>query len=66
MEIVKIIGIIALIISLVAYLGTKCTKIISWFVLSKEVMKKVEEILEFVFSTSLTIGAVCGIVHLFA
>lgn len=62
MEIVKIIGIIALIISLVAYLGTKCTKII----LSKEVMKKVEEILEFVFSTSLTIGAVCGIIHLFA
>lgn len=66
MEIVKIIGIITLIIAVVAYIGKQGTKIISWFVLSKEVVKKVEEILEFVFSTSLTIGAVCGIIHLFA
>lgn len=66
MEIVRIIGIITLIISVVAYLGKQGTKNISWFVLSKEVVKKVEEILEFVFSTSLTIGAFCGIIHLFA
>lgn len=63
MEIVKIIGIIALIIFLVAYIGTK---VISWFVLSGEVVNKVEEILEYVSSASLTIGAACGIIHLFA
>lgn len=63
MEIVKIIGIIALIIFLVAYIGTK---VISSFVLSGEVVNKVEEILEYVSSGSLTIGAVCGIINLFA
>lgn len=63
MEIVKIIGIIALIIFLVSYIGTK---VISWFVLSGEVVNKVEEILEYVSSGSLTIGVVCGIIHLFA
>lgn len=63
MEIVKIIGIIALIVFLVAYIGTK---VISWFVLSGEVVNKIEEILEYVETASLTIGAVCGIIHLFA
>ena len=63
MEIVKIIGIIALIVFLVAYIGTK---VISWFVLSGDVVNKVEEILEYVSSVSLIIGAACGIIHLFA
>ena len=63
MEIVKIIGIIALIIFLVAYIGTK---VISWLVSSEKVVDKVGEILEYVSSGSLTIGVVCGIIHLFA
>lgn len=63
MEIVKIIGIIALIVFLVADIGTK---VISWLVSSEKVVDKVGEILEYVSSGSLTIGVVCGIIHLFA
>ncbi len=63
MEIVKIIGIIALIVFLVAYIGTK---VISWFALSGEIVNKIEEILEYVSTGSLTIGAVCGIIYLFS
>ena len=52
--------------TLIAQAKAAGTKVISWFVLSGEVVNKVEEILEYVSSGSLTIGAVCGIIHLFA
>lgn len=63
MEFVKIVGIIALVVFLVAAIGHKCIK---WFIPTGDVWNRVEEILEYVEVGSLTLGSVCGIIHLFA
>ena len=63
MEFVKIVGIIALVVFLVAYVGHRCIK---WFVSCGDKWDRIEEILEYIEVGSLTLGAVCGIIHLFA
>ena len=63
MELIKIIGIIAIIVFLVAYIGNRA---ISWFVVPGTTLEKVEDILSFVATGGLAIAASCGIIHLFA
>ena len=63
MEFVKIVGIIALVVFLVAYVGHRCIK---WFVSCGDKWDRIEEILEYIEVGSLTLGAVCVIIHLFA
>lgn len=61
MEFVKITGIVALIIFLVAYVGDKT---ISWFV--NPTTEKIDEILGYIATGTFGLAAACGIIHLFA
>lgn len=60
MELVRIIGIIAMLFFLVAYIGGK---VIGWFT-SGEIVDRIVSILVSVSTGALTIGTVCGIIHL--
>lgn len=64
MEFVKITGIVALIIFLVAYVGDKT---ISWFVNSgNPTTEKIDGILGYIATGTFGLAAACGIIHLFA
>ena len=63
MEIVKIIGIIALVIFLVAYIGDKT---IAWFVKPGTIVEKIDAICGYVASGAFAIGTACGIIYLFS
>lgn len=63
METIKIVGLIALILFLFAYIGNKA---ITWLVLPDARIAKVEKILQYVASGSLTVAAACGMIHLLA
>lgn len=63
MEIVKIIGIVAIIVFLVAYIGDKT---ISWFVNPGSTMEKIDQILGYVATGAFSVASACGIIHLFA
>lgn len=62
MGIVKVVGIIALVVFLVAYIGDKVMEWIS----TSSVCDKICQILEYVECGAMTIALVCGIIHLFA
>lgn len=63
MQAIKIIGIIALVIFVVAVIAKKA---FGWFVSPGKVLDKAMEILGYVITGSLTIAASCGIICLFA
>lgn len=63
MEIVKIIGIAAILVFLVAYIGEKT---ISWFVRPGSSLEKIDKILGYVATGAFSIASACGIIHLFA
>lgn len=63
MELVKVIGIIALIVFLVAYIGDMTT---SWFIHNEETLKKVDQILDCIAFGGITVALACGLIHLFS
>ena len=63
MGIVKIIGIIAILIFLVAYIGDRT---ITWFVKPGSILVKVVEILDYVATGTFYLASACGIIYLFA
>lgn len=63
MELVKIIGIVAIIVFLVSYIGDKT---LSWFVKPGSVTEKIDQILGYVSNGAFAIASACGIIHLFA
>jgi hypothetical protein len=58
MEIVRVIGIIALIVFIVTFFST--------LILPEESWQKARQILDYVSFGSLILGVTCGIIHLFA
>ena len=63
MEIVKIIGIAAILVFLVAYIGEKT---IGWFVKPCTTAEKIDEILGYVANGSFALASACGIIFLFS
>ena len=63
MRIIKIIGIIAIIVFLVAYIGNKA---ISWFADPGSTLDKIRQILGYAATGAFTIAASCGIISLFS
>lgn len=63
MRIIKIIGIIAIIAFLVAYIGEKA---IGWFSDPGSTMDKIRQILGYVATGAFSIGATCGVISLFS
>ena len=63
MKTIKIIGIIALILFVVAVIAKKA---VIWFVDPGETQDKILQIIGYVITGSFTIAASCGLLHLFA
>ena len=63
MQIVKVIGIIAIIVFLVAYIGEKA---ISWFAEPGDIINTIVRILGYIATGAFSIGASCGIISLFS
>lgn len=63
MEIVKTIGIIAILIFLVAYLGEKT---LGWFAKPGSTTEKIDQILGYVSTGAFALASACGIISLFA
>lgn len=63
MGIVKTIGIIAVIVFLVAYLGEKT---LNWFVKPGSTTEKIDQLLGYVATGAFALAAACGIISLFA
>lgn len=63
MGIVKIVGIVALLVFLAAFIGRA---VIVWFCDSSTIIDKVRATLGYVTTGAMTIAAVCGIIRLFA
>ena len=63
MEIVKTIGIIAIILFLVAYVGEKT---LGWFANPGSTTEKIDQILGYVSTGAFALASACGIIALFA
>lgn len=59
---IKVIGIIAIIILVVAILGKK---VLTWFIEPSDTTDKVEDILGCIAVASLVVGVACGLLFLF-